>query len=189
MKNIYIILTRSTSVPSRLIRHITGETYTHASIAFDDNIHSMYSFARKNASFPLPAGLVEEHIDSGFYLNQSNIPCALLSMQVSERKYFALKSKVFNMFCRANEYKYSIIGLLFCNFKIPLELPGFFFCSQFVAKLLYECDIVSLPKKPSLMHPADFLEIKQFTQVFEGKLGELNDLRSTSLPRLCNITL
>lgn len=188
MKNIYIILTQSTSVPSRLIRHITGETYTHASIAFDDNIHSMYSFARKNAAFPLPAGLVEEHIDSGFYLTQSNIPCAVLSMQVSERKYFALKSQVCNMFCRANEYKYSIIGLLFCKFKIPFEMPGYFFCSQFVAKLLHDCDIVSLPKHPTLMHPADFLEIEQFTQLFEGKLGELNEIRSTSLPEFRKIT-
>lgn len=181
MKNIYIILTQSTSIPSRLIRHFTGETYTHVSIAFDSGIHAMYSFARKYASLPLPAGLVEEHIDRGFYRSQGNIPCAVLTIQVSEREYYDLKTQINNMFYHSHEYKYSILGLLFCKFKIPVEIPGYFFCSQFVASLLHDCGIVSLPKHPALMHPADFLAIDEFTHLFEGKLCELNEIRTVSL--------
>lgn len=186
MKNIYIILTQTSSLPSRMIRFFTGDTYTHASIAFDDNIRSMYSFARRHAAFPLPAGLVEEHIDRGFYRSQGNIPCAVLSLSVSDRKYFMLRTKIYNMFCRADEYRYSIIGLLMCKFRIPLEIPGYFFCSQFVAKLLAECDIVSLPKAPALMHPSDFLEISSMRCLFEGGLHELNELRN-SLPTVLHI--
>lgn len=188
MKNIYIILTQSTSIPSRLIRHFTGDIYTHASIAFDDNIHAMYSFARKYAYLPLPAGLVEEHIDSGFYRTQGEIPCTVLKKTVSEREYYEAKSHIHNMLCRSEEYKYSLLGLLFCKFKLPVEIEGYFFCSQFVARLLNDCGIASLPKHPALMHPADFLEIDSFDVVFEGKLSELNEIRTVSLNAFRRIT-
>ncbi len=180
MKNIYIILTQSTSIMSRLIHHFTGETYTHVSIAFNDNINSMYSFARKYASLPLPAGLVEEHIDRGFYKNQQNIPCMVLTLSITESEYFALKTKLYNMFSNSHKYKYSIVGLLLCKFNIPFEIPKHFFCSQFVAKLLNDCEIVALPKQPTLMHPTDFLEIEELTPLFSGKLCELRSCLNSS---------
>lgn len=188
MKNIYIILTQSTSLPSRLIRFFTGETYTHASIAFDSDIHAMYSFARKYASLPFPAGLVEEHIDSGFYRTQGHIPCTVLRIPVSEREYYDVKNQLYNMFCRSEEYKYSIIGLLFCKFHLPIEIPGYFFCSQFVAKLLHDCGITELPKHPALMHPADFLDMDSFEVVFEGRLSELNEIRTTPIWAFYGVT-
>lgn len=188
MKNIYIILTQSTTITSRLIRCFTGEIYTHVSIAFDDDIHAMYSFARKYASLPLPAGLVEEHIDRGFFRSQGNIPCRVLTIGVSNREYYRLKDRVHNMLCRANEYKYSIIGLLLCKFCIPVEIPGHFFCSQFVAHLLEDSGIAVLPKHPALMHPADFLEIDGFTCLFDGGLCELNEYRTVTQPLYGNVT-
>lgn len=179
MKNIYIILTQSTSIPSRLIRFFTGEPYTHVSIAFDEDIRAMYSFARKYAPLPLPAGLVEEHINTGFYRNQGNIPCRVLAVQVTKQEYYTLKTAVYDMLCRSNEYHYSILGLLLCKLHIPLEIPGHFFCSQFVAHLLADHDIVELPKPPALMHPADFLAVDALSCLFNGKLSELTERCTT----------
>lgn len=72
-KNIYIILTRSDTFISRLIGFLTKEPFTHASIAFDDSLDRMYSFARLNPKMPLPAGLKEENIHRGFYKNKGHI--------------------------------------------------------------------------------------------------------------------
>jgi len=173
MKQIYIILTRSTTLISRIISRFTGESYTHASIAFDDSLGVMYSFARKYAQLPLPAGLMEEHIDSAFYRMQGNIPCKILCMNITDREYYHLRTIVYNMLCRADEYRYSVIGLLLCQFSIPLEIPDHFFCSQFVAKILEESGILKLPKPAALMHPADFLTLDPLCCVFDGGLCEL----------------
>ena len=56
MKNIYILLTRSRTILSRLIHLATNDTYTHASIAWDDELTTLCSFARRHTSLPLPAG-------------------------------------------------------------------------------------------------------------------------------------
>ena len=172
MKSIYLILTRSTSAASRLIGHFTDEPFTHVSIAFDPGRLVMYSFARKYARLPLPAGLVEEHMDSGFYRIQGNIPCAVLRLDVDEKTYWRAKDRVCDMLIRRRELRYSVLGLLACKLGIEAEIPGYYFCSQFVAEILADTCRVRLPCPPSLMHPADYLEMDCFRCDFCGGLRE-----------------
>ena len=77
MKKIYILLTKSDTWVSHLIKLVTNDTYTHASISFEPDLQPMYSFSRKFVNLPLPAGLRMEPLDRGFYKKYSYIPCAL----------------------------------------------------------------------------------------------------------------
>ncbi len=160
MKSIYLLLTRSTSLPSRLIGLFTSEPFTHVSIAFDRELTVLYSFARKYPTLPLPAGLMEEHIDRGFYRRQGDIPCALLRMDVPDKIYSRAKTLVYNMFQRREDYTYSILGLLLCHLHISLDRPNRFFCSQFVGTVLAKSGALELPKPASLMHPFDFCTLR-----------------------------
>lgn len=188
MKSIYLILTCSCTAISRIIRAFTGENYTHAALAFDEDLHTMYSFSRKYPSLPLPAGFREEYTDGKFYRLQGNIPCIIMRKSVSNREYSRLKTTIYNMQCRAGEYKYSVLGLFMCRLGIPLERPTRCFCSQFVARILRDNGIASLPKPPSLMHPADFLGLSGFETVYSGGFADWNSLimrgNTFSLPHL-----
>ena len=178
MKSIYLILTRSTSVASTLIGHYTDEPYTHVSIAFEPASRVMYSFARRYARLPLPAGLVEEHTDSGFYRIQGNIPCAVLRLDVEKSVYYRARARVDAMLVRRREYRYSLLGLLMCKLGIPLEIPGYYFCSQFVAEILEKTCGVDLPCPASLMHPADYLDMDCFRCEFCGGLQDFAGKRA-----------
>ena len=46
-KKIYIVLTRTNTILSRLIGFIEDDEYTHASISLDRGLSQMYSFGRK----------------------------------------------------------------------------------------------------------------------------------------------
>lgn len=72
MKTIYILLTRSSSVLSRIIHFATGDDYTHVSIAFDKELHTLYSSGRKNGRTVIPAGPCVESIRDGFMSEQKN---------------------------------------------------------------------------------------------------------------------
>lgn len=180
MKSIYLFLTCSTSIPSRLIRLFTHDPFTHVSIAFDSGLTVMYSFARRYARLPLPAGLIEESIDRGFYKNQGDIPCAVLRLDVPDSIYYRAEKRVCNMLKRKSAYHYSIIGLLMCRSGIPLELPNQYFCSQFVGTILRESGALKLPKPASLMHPSDFCNIRELKLLYYGNLSELRALRQLS---------
>ena len=59
MKTIYILLTRSGTLLSNLVYSVTGASYTHASLAFDEDLSCLYSSTRKTAipcSPQAPAG-------------------------------------------------------------------------------------------------------------------------------------
>lgn len=175
MKSIYLLLTRSTSVPSRLIGLFTSEPFTHVSLAFDPDLTVLYSFARKYPAVPLPAGLMEEHLDRGFYRRQGNIPCALLQIDVPDKIYFRAKTFVYNMFQCRKDYHYNFFGLLLCRLRIPHDTPNQYFCSQFVSTVLAESGALELPKPASLMHPFDFCSIDGLHVLY---LGGLSDLRT-----------
>ena len=66
MPTIYILLTNTRTAFSRLIGWSTGETYTHVAIALDRELRKVYSFARRNPRFLLPAGLVREDVRAAF---------------------------------------------------------------------------------------------------------------------------
>ncbi len=178
MKYIYILLTRSNSIPSKIIGKFTSGSFTHASIAFEDSIPVMYSFARKYQIAPFPAGLVEEHIDLGFYKSQGNIPCALLRIAVDEKTYDKAKRKVNDMLLRKSEFHYSLLGVIFCKMHIALSFPKYYFCSQFVGEVLSYSGAAVLPKKASLMRPSDFFDMDCTTCVYYGGLIQLAMMRN-----------
>ena len=54
-KKIYIVLTQTYTTIARIIKSITKDNYSHASISLDIKCNNMYSFGRKYIYFPFYA--------------------------------------------------------------------------------------------------------------------------------------
>lgn len=67
MKTIYILLTRSGTLLSKLVYAATGSSYTHASMAFDADLSCLYSSTRKNGYTMFPAGPSKEYLNKGVF--------------------------------------------------------------------------------------------------------------------------
>ena len=87
MKTIYILLTRSGTLLSNLVYRLTGARYTHASLAFDEDLSCLYSSTRKNGYTMFPAGPSREYLDRGVFKLRPDVPCALYALEVSEEAY------------------------------------------------------------------------------------------------------
>ena len=57
MKKIYIVLTYTGTILSRLVKYYTKKEYSHVSISLDENLEEMYSFGRLNAYIPFIGGI------------------------------------------------------------------------------------------------------------------------------------
>lgn len=57
MKKIYIILTQSGTIFSKILRLFTKEKYNHSSICLKDNFKTFYSFGRIHPYLILPRWL------------------------------------------------------------------------------------------------------------------------------------
>ena len=173
---IYLLLTRSGTVLSGAISFFTGDSYTHVSLAFDPELRSLCSFARRNPSFPLPAGLVQESLNGGYFCRHSEMPCALYSLPVSRAAYGRARKKVEKMLENPLDYRYSIKGLAMCRLGIAEEREGLYFCSQFVGEVLKDSGVCALPKPPSLMRPQDYASLPEAQCIFEGSLYRLTEM-------------
>ncbi|MDH6363180.1 hypothetical protein M2139_000155 [Enterococcus sp. PF1-24] len=173
MKSIFILLTRSDTYISKMIYLATADKYTHASISFDKNLGSLYSFSRKKVDYPLPAGLIKENLLKGYYEKCTAMPCALYEIKVPKKKYHQAKREVEKMYHNEEMYRYSIIGLILCKFGFAFPRKTHYFCSQFVSEILQKNEILDLPKEPSLMRPSDYMSVPELTCLFEGTLDEL----------------
>ena len=179
---IYILLTRSGTVLSGAISFFTGDSYTHVSLAFDPELRSLCSFARRNHAFPLPAGLVQESLDGGYFCRHSEMPCALYALPVSRGAYRRARQKVEKMLENQLDYHYSIKGLALCRLGIEEEREGHYFCSQFVGEVLEDSGVCALPKPPSLMRPQDYASLPQGQCLYEGSLYRLSELSRAGKP-------
>ncbi len=70
-KKIYIVLTRTNTILSRMIGFIKDDEYTHASISLDRHLSKMYSFGRKYTYNPFVGFLCSEFVY--YILNKSSI--------------------------------------------------------------------------------------------------------------------
>ena len=84
MKTLYIFLTRSGTLLSNLVYSLTGAQYTHISLAFDEDLSTLYSSTRKNGYTMFPAGPSREYLNRGVFLMRENIPCALYALEVTD---------------------------------------------------------------------------------------------------------
>ena len=84
MKTIYILLTRSGTLLSKLVYAVTGASYTHASMAFDEELNCLYSSTRKNGYTMFPAGPSKEYLNKGVFRLRGDAPCALYALDVTD---------------------------------------------------------------------------------------------------------
>lgn len=171
-KYIYVLLSRTHTVPARLIRLYTGEPYSHTSIALDVELNEMYSFARKHVYNPFDCGFIDENIETGIFGKDKNIYCSVYAVPVTEEQYQIIKQEIDVFVKNRGEYKYNYSGLFSIMFGRNVEDGKHFFCSQFVSHIFYKSGIKLFAKEDGLIKPYDFHVRLKDKRIYKGKLSE-----------------
>ena len=86
-RTIYIVVTRTNTIPSRAIRIYTGCPYNHVSLSIDSRLEDMVSFGRLYPSMPMPGGFVHEGKNKGFFRRFRDTHCRVYSKKIGEWEY------------------------------------------------------------------------------------------------------
>lgn len=172
MKQVYVLLSKTGTVCSRVIHGLTGGTYTHASIALTADTDHFYSYARRVLNNPLRAGLVTENIHTFVFARYPESPCALYSIELSDEAYEKVKRRIDYYMQNYPRAKYNFIGAIALRMGIRIRREFRLVCSQFVALMLLESNEVKLPKDPYMMLPCDFQSINNIKKIYSGRLKD-----------------
>ena len=181
MKTIYILLTRSGTLLAKLVYSVTGANYTHASLAFDEDLSCLYSSTRKNGYTMFPAGPSREYLDRGVFRLRPEAPCALYALEVSEEAYIRARRRANHMMAHGKLYRFNVLGLVLCAMHIRWQRRRHYFCSQFVSDVLEKSGALELPKDSTLMHPNDYPLLPQLKCLYKGRLADLPQRKAMDL--------
>ena len=181
MKTIYILLTRSGTLLSKLVYAVTGASYTHASMAFDEELNCLYSSTRKNGYTMFPAGPSKEYLNKGVFRLRGDAPCALYALDVTDEAYVRARRRAEHMMARGELYRFNTLGLILCALHIRWQRRRHYFCSQFVSEVLQKSGALDLPKPSTLMHPSDYAELPQLRCLYRGALADLPQRQSMEM--------
>lgn len=171
-QSVFILLTNTGTLFTKVIQGYTRAPYNHASISFNRELSELYSFGRKNPNNPLNGGFVKEDLKTGTFSKYPNTTCVIYELQVSERDIAKMK-RVLQAFIRKDKkYFYNILGVLGIALKEPIEFSNSYFCSQFVAEILKRSGVRLWDKLPALVTPEDFRQSERLQLIYEGKLNE-----------------
>lgn len=168
-KKIYILLTDTGTLFTRLIKIFTKKPYNHASISFDAELSEVYSFGRKKVNNPFDGGFVKEDVEEGLFKNAN---CIIYSLSVTDEQLKKMKAYVTKMDKQKEDFRYNFIGLFGFIINKPIKRKKAFFCSQFVASVLKNSNVVDFRKPISLIAPNDLQVINGLEQVYEGQLHD-----------------
>ena len=170
MKKIYIVLTHSGSIVSKLIRLYTKEEYSHVSISLDSDLKQMYSFGRRFAYYPFWGGFVQESPKFGTFKRFKDTYSKIFSLNVTDEEYFKIKTIIEEMIKGKKHYHYNYLGLIAVSFNKKISFDNCFYCSEFVKYVFEKSNIkISLPR---ITKPCDFESIQKLDMIYKGRLSE-----------------
>lgn len=172
---IYILLTRTHTIPARLIRFFTRKPYSHTSLALDVELKEMYSFARRHIYNPFDSGFVLEDIEKGVFGRDKNIYCSVYAVPVTEMQYKIVRDELKHFIENSELYNYNYMGLVGILFGKNVSKDYNYFCSQFVSYVLSRGGIELFKKEAGLIQPYDFHEQLQEQRIYRGKLSEYRE--------------
>ena len=174
-KKIYIVLTYSGTILSRIIRAYTGDEYSHVSIALDKDLEEMYSFGRLNPYNPLYAGFVHEKLLSGTFNRFKKTTTEILSITVSDTQYEEIKQIVENFKSKSKIYHFNIIGLFAVGLGAKYKKENYYYCAEFV-KYVVEQARLNL-ELPEIVKPMDFYQLDKMNVEYKGILRDYAFIR------------
>ena len=169
MKQIYIVLTHTGTLLSRLIKCYTKDEFSHCSISLDIELKEMYSFGRLNPYNPFWGGFVHEYINKGTFKRFYKTKAKIYSLDVTEEQYEKIKNNVIKIQRNKEEYKFNILGLFAAGFHKKIGEEHSFYCAEFV-KYVIENDGVDT-ELPEVVKPEDFKYMKGLREVYSGLLS------------------
>lgn len=181
MKEIYIILSHSGTLLSKMVKLYTRTKYSHVSIALDKNINVMYSFGRLKAYNPFWGGFVQESSSFGTYKRFKNAIACVYALQVTDEQYRQIQINIKYFKEYGALYRFNMLGLISVIFNINLHRDRCFYCAEFVKYLIEKSGTSS--NLPCVIKPEDFTKLPNIRVICEGRLRDITNRANKQLDK------
>ncbi len=142
MKRIYLIISRTNTKIGALIRAVTRFDYNHVSIALEQDLIPMYSFARYHQNNPFNGGFVEESIRR-YLTEKKDVEFVIFPIEITDECYRDLLEHLEQMKEDRDLHRYSFIeaGTSYFSF-FRYESENNYNCLSFAESILRKTQVL-----------------------------------------------
>lgn len=140
---IYVTFLVTNTNMGKLIRLFTRNRYSHVTVAFDQELSNMYSFARYHINSPISGGFVIEQPDR-YLIDNQDVTVKICQIPVSEEEYERIRREITYFHENKEEMIYNTFGAVLSLIRRRLELKNTYTCLEFVTYLLRMKNIVAI---------------------------------------------
>lgn len=180
---VYIMVSKTSTLPSHVIKMWTREPYAHTSLAMDIELNEMYSFARKKLKNPFNCGFISEDITTGVFGRDKGTRCRIMRLWVTDSQHKKINKTLEKFKENKSFYRYNYLGIFGVVFNKAVEREYNYFCSQFVYYVLTKAGIKLFDKKPGLVRPEDFRTCRELELIYEGRLCNYREFLADNYPK------
>lgn len=154
MTHLYIVFSSTPNKMGTFIRAFTGGQYNHVSIALDESLSQMYSFARRYYHTPFYGGFVKESI-SRYHINGRCAHIRICKLPVTDAQHRIMQAHLADMLKRQDRYLYNHLSALTVPLRRRVKIRDAYICVDFVVQLLHAA---AIPLTPGKDYSVDELE-------------------------------
>ncbi len=142
MKNMYIIISKTNTKMGRFIRTITQYEYNHVSLALNNELSPMYSFARYHQNRAFIGGFVEESW-LRYLLPNKDVDVIVFLIPLSQEKYQHLEELLNEFIKNKDQHRYNFIETIRTYLPMSYNLESNnHTCLSFVVSILKEVKVL-----------------------------------------------
>lgn len=139
-KFLYIVFSSTPNKMGRMIRTFTASHYNHVSIALDESLSQMYSFARRFYHTPFYGGFVKESV-SRYHIKGHSAKIRVCRLPVTTEQHRVLEALLADMLKRQEQYLYNHLSALTVPFRRRINIRDAYICVDFVVHTLQSVGI------------------------------------------------
>jgi len=171
MKYLYIMISKTETGVGRLLRRFGDLNYNHVSLSLDEELTSLYSFARSERYGFLTGSIVHETTDRYLAGSQEDVQIEIFRIPVSDQAYQEVCELVHEVL-NDKEYMYNLISVVAYPLFKGFSTYKAYSCMEFVLAMLEPTKVMDL-EEPLYSYRPDDLEtmLKEYVH-YKGNLLE-----------------
>lgn len=140
---IYIVFISTKTYMGKMIRLFTHNEYSHVTIAFDQDLRKMYSFARYYINSPILGGFVTE-LPLRYLHGNNDVNIKLCKVPLTKEEYHRIYKEVEYFHKNSERMIYNTLNAVLSLLGKRLSSSNMFTCLEFVTHLLRYPDIMAI---------------------------------------------
>lgn len=140
---VYVVFISTKTYMGKMIRLFTHNEYSHVTIAFDQDLRKMYSFARYYINSPILGGFVTE-IPLRYLHGNNDVNIKICKIPLSKTEYNRIHTEVEFFHRNSEQMIYNTLNAVLSLIGKRLSTSNMFTCVEFVTHLLRYPDIMAI---------------------------------------------